>query len=62
MQLRPLSNHSSTNPHAYQGFLMVDGAIQGNDGLTITANGASITGDTQIDGSLAVTGALVGVD
>jgi hypothetical protein len=42
----------------HQGFLTVDGEITGGDGLTITANGATITGDSQIDGSMAVTGAL----
>lgn len=39
-----------------QGFLTVDGEIKGGGGLIITANGASITGDTRIDGALTVTG------
>ena len=39
-----------------QGFLTVDGVITGHSGLIITVNGASITGNTLIDGTLFVTG------
>ena len=46
----------SIPPNRIQGPLTVEGTITGSNRLTIMAGGANITGDTLIDGALAVTG------